>query len=144
MTERDQTALVDLLAALAARGVLGGDDLKGGTEPLLAGLEDFAMDVPAAPRLLGRLLGAAVNGGLLGLDWAAKAVGGVEGGDPRRGFAAALLGAVQQAGGDEQLARLVGEAKLDLPALLACDPEFDLDKRSPEEFLQQSGLGALA
>ena len=144
MTEKEQLALVDLLAALAARGVLGADDLKDGTAALVGGLEDLALDIPAAPRLLGRLLGAAAAGGLLGLDWAAKAVGEVESAEPRRGFAAAMLRAVQEAGGDERLQQLVAEAKLDLPKLLVSDPEFDGEMPSPAEFLQQQGLGVLA
>lgn len=144
LTERDQSALVGLLVSLSQRGVLGGDDLKEGTAALLEGLEDIALDIPAAPRLLGRLLGSAAAGGLLGLDWAAKAVGGVESAEPRRGFVAAALTAVQEVGGEAKLAELAAEAKLDLPALLASDPEFDGPMPSPAEFLQQQGLGALA
>lgn len=144
LTERDQLALVDLLSALAARGVLGGDDLKEGTSALLEGLEDIALDIPAAPRLLGRLLGAAAAGGLLGLDWAAKAVSNVESAEPRRGYVAAALKAVQEAGGDERLQQEVADAKLDLPALLAHDDEFDGPMPTPAEFLQQQGLGVLA
>lgn len=145
MAEKDALALVDLLAALAARGVLGADDLKEGTAALVGGLEDIALDIPAAPRLLGRLLGAAAAGGLLGLDWAAKAVGGVESAEPRRGFVAATLRAVQDAGGDDKLQQLVGEAGLDLPKLLEADPEFDgADVLPPAEFLRQQGLGVLA
>ncbi|KAL4442134.1 hypothetical protein ABPG77_011395, partial [Micractinium sp. CCAP 211/92] len=121
LNERDQLALVDLLSSLAARGVLGGDDLKEGTAALLEGLEDIALDIPSAPRLLGRLLGAAAAGGLLGLDWPAEA------------------------GGDDRLQQLVAESKLDLQQLLASDPEFDpADLPPPAEFLRQQGLGVLA
>jgi translation initiation factor 4G len=144
LSEAEQLSLVDLLAALAARGVLGGDDLKEGTAEVMAGLEDFALDIPAAPRLLGRLLGAAAFGGLLGLDWAAEAVRSCESAEPRRAFVAAALKAVEEAGGDERLLVLVKEAALDLPALLAHDPEFDGDMPAPQEFLRSQGLGVLA
>lgn len=145
LNERDQLALVDLLSSLAARGVLGGDDLKEGTAALLEGLEDIALDIPSAPRLLGRLLGAAAAGGLLGLDWPAARGGAVESAEPRRAFLAAALRAVQEAGGDDRLQQLVAEAKLDLQQLLASDPEFDpADLPPPAEFLRQQGLGVLA
>lgn len=144
MTEREQTSLVDLLATLAARGVLGADDLKEGTAGLMEGLEDFALDIPAAPRLLGRLLGAAAAGGLLGLDWVAGAVAPCESAEPRRAFLAAALKAAQEAGGDERVAALCQEGKLDLQQLLAFDPEFDGDMPPAADFLQQQGLGALA
>lgn len=144
VTERDQNAVVELLAALAARGVLGADDLKEGTAALVEGLEDWALDVPAAPRLLGRLLGSAAASGLLGLDWVAKAVGNVESAEPRRAYVAAALRTVQEAGGDDALRAAVADARLDLPAVLNSDPDFDGPQPPVDEFLRQQGLGAVA
>lgn len=145
MTERDQNAVVELLCALASRGVLGADDLKEGTLALVEGLEDWALDVPAAPRLLGRLLGSAAAGGLLGLDWVTKAVDNVESAEPRRAYVAAALRTVQEAGGDDALRAAVADARLDLPALLYVDEELDgPDMPSAADFLQQQGLGAVA
>ena len=143
VTERDQNTVVELLAALAARGVLGADDLKEGTAALLEGLEDWALDVPAAPRLLGRLLGSAAASGLLGLDWVAKAVSKVESAEPRRAYVAAALRTVQEAGGDDALRAAVADARLDLPDVLKAD-EFDGPLPPVDEFLQQQGLGAVA
>ncbi|KAI3428363.1 hypothetical protein D9Q98_006743 [Chlorella vulgaris] len=144
MTEKEQLSLVDLLAALAARGVLAADDLKQGTAALLEQLEDLALDIPSAPRLLGRLLGAAAAGGLLGLDWVAGAASGCESAEPRRAYVAAVLKAVAEAGGEEQLVAACGEAKLDLASLLAFDAEFDGDLEAPADFLRAQGLPAIA
>ncbi|PRW56412.1 eukaryotic initiation factor [Chlorella sorokiniana] len=145
VTERDQSAVVELLSALAARGVLGADDLKEGTAVLVEGLEDWALDVPAAPKLLGRLLGSAAASGLLGLDWVTKAAKHVESAEPRRAYVAAALHAVHEAGGDDALRAAVADARLDLPALLQSDPEFnDPDMPPADEFLRQQGLGAVA
>lgn len=54
-----------------------------------------SLDTPSAPRLLGRLLGSAAAGGLLGLDVVVKAAQPVESAEPRRNFVAAALLAVQ-------------------------------------------------
>lgn len=144
VTERDQGAVVELLSGLAARGVLGADDLKEGTAPLVEGLEDWALDVPAAPRLLGRLLGTAAASGLLDLGWVTKAVDNVESGEPRRAYIAEVLRALQAAGGDDGLRAAVAEARLDLPALLHSDEDFDGPQPPADEYLRQQGLGAVA
>jgi translation initiation factor 4G len=144
VSEKDSLALVDLLSALAARGVLSGSDLKEGTAALLEALEDFALDIPAAPRLLGRLLGAAAAGGLLDLAWVAGAVAACESAEPRRGFLAAALKAAAEAAGDERLVALVKGAGLDLPKLLASEDEFDGPLPAPADFLREQGLGVLA
>ena len=59
-------------------------------------------------------------------------------------FVAAALKAVAEARGEERLVELAREAKLDLPQLLAFDPEFDGDMPPPADFLKQQGLAVLA
>lgn len=135
---------MDLIAALAQRGVISADDLKDGVSALTEQLEDVALDIPAAPRLLGRLLGSAAAAGLLGLDVVAQQAGVVESAEPRRNFVAAALQAVQQGGGNEQLRALVAEGGLSLHDLLASDPSFDGDLPPPAAFLKSVGLGSLA
>ena len=120
---------------------------RAGIEGLLeqSPLDDMALDIPTAPRLLGRLVGAAAGGNLLGLDFAGSVAAAVESAEPRRAFLAAAFKGVQEAGGDERLQQLVGEGKLDLPKLLAADPEFDpADLPAPADFLRQQGLAVLA
>jgi hypothetical protein len=141
--DKEQLSLVDLIAALSARGIFTGEDLRDGVGALTAGLDDIALDVPSAPRLLGRLLGSAVAGGLLGLNEVASQVKSVESAEPRRMFVAAALHAVKENAGEDALKEYCEEAKIDMNALLAADPEFDPPELPDVPiFLKAEGLEA--
>lgn len=143
VNEKEQLVLVDLIAALAQRGVVPADDLREGVSILTEQLADIALDIPSAPRLLGRLLGAAAASGLLGLDVVAAQATPVESAEPRRVFVAAALAAVQQGGGDAKLKALVADGGMKLEHLIAHDPEFDGDLPTAADFLRCQGLGFL-
>ena len=102
-----------------------------------------SLDYPSAPKLLGRLLGAAVASGHLGLEEVVRQAGPVESAEPRRTFVAAALEAVQEAGGDDALRAAAAAAKLDASKLLASDPEFDGDLPDVATFLKGRGLEAV-
>ncbi|GAB4821712.1 hypothetical protein N2152v2_008758 [Parachlorella kessleri] len=140
---KQQLAVADLLAALAARGVLSADDLREGCGPLLEALEDISLDTPSAPRLLGRLLGSAAASGMLGLDFVVKTAQGVESAEPRRNFVAAALLAVKESGGEEKLVSLAKEGGFSAD-LLKHEAEFDGEMPEPAEFLKDQGLEAVA
>lgn len=139
----EQTLIIDLLSALASRGVLNGEDVRDGVGALTETLEDIALDIPSAPRLLGHLLGSVAAGGLVSLGEVGRQASSIESAEPRRAFVAAALKAVQETSGSAKLTQLCKDSALDGNALLAADPEFDPDLPDVATFLKQQGLQAV-
>jgi hypothetical protein len=143
LDEAEQTALADLVVELAAAQALADKDVRDAVGAFVAELGDIALDVPAAPRVLGRVLGCAAAAGLLGLDVLAAQAGCVEDAEPRRALVAAALHAARDAGGEDKLAELARAAELDLTKLLTHDPEFEAHLPSAAAFAEAQGLSAL-
>jgi len=140
--ERDQGAVLGLLAALAAAGLVGPAQLAAGLGAYAENLEDVALDYPAAPGLLGRFAGAALATGALELPALAAMLAGVESARPRRELIAVALNAVKAAKGDAGLAAVC--KGFSAAAVLAVDADIDGDEEPPAAaFLKQHGLSAV-
>ena len=108
------------------------------------------LDVPKAPELLGRFVGAAAaacsssgGGGSFSLAALGELLEGAEGAEAKRGFGAAAFKAyAAAAGGQDKLAEAVKAAGLKGDALFAAD-EFDGDLPSVADWLKAEGFESL-
>ena len=106
-------------------------------------LEDISLDVPAAPRVLGRVVGLGAGQGLFELSEAGNQAKEVEGAEPRRNFVAAALLGYKEVKGEEDMVGAVKKSGVDVAALLAKDDEFESHLPSVAEFAKESGLGSV-
>ncbi|KIZ04763.1 Eukaryotic initiation factor iso-4F subunit p82-34 [Monoraphidium neglectum] len=141
--EKQQAALAGLVVRLAAEGVVKGAELLKGLAHYTEGLEDLSLDIPKAPELLGRVVGAAAAKGALALSELPQLLSKCEGAEPKRKLAgAAFRAAAAEGGGDAKLAQLCAAAGIRAGEFLKAD-EFDGDLPSVEDWLKSEGLSAV-
>jgi len=140
-TEKATGLLTKLLVACVKEcGVVSGA-VQGDLDQQIEALEDIAIDVPMAPKLLGGMLAQLVIEGALDVTALGSSICKVdEGGMPtRRDFAVATLKELK-AKGKMPLAKYVEQSGFDVKAALTGDEKMD----GPlGEFLEKSGLKEL-
>ena len=136
----DRDAIMELIVDLCKSQVYTGEDIQEAVDGYAAQLEDLALDVPAAPRVLGGVLGMCVAAELMDLNAVKDRVEGVESAEPRRAFVASALHAVKEAKGSDQLRAAVKASGVDVLALFENDPEFEPHLPSAQKFAEEEGL----
>ena len=139
----EQAKICGLIVELVANKVVTVDDVLATTETQAKSLDDTMLDVPAAPKILGYIIGGALAKGLLqaAVLGALASPDAIEGAEARRGLLAAALNQVKAAHGEQAMVEAV--AGLDIAALMAKDEEFEGHLESTEDFLSSSGLAAM-
>lgn len=144
LNEIEQSAIVGLIITLAAaESAVTPADVRAAVEEFCGPLEDISLDIPSAPRVLGRILGLMASRDLMGLDVVAAQAGNIEGAEPRRGFVAAALLAVKGAAGEPRMLELVKDGQVDVPKLFEHDAEFEGHLSGAQEFAKEQGLSAV-
>ncbi|BDA41688.1 Eukaryotic translation initiation factor isoform 4G-1 [Coccomyxa sp. Obi] len=141
---KEQEMLTDLLVSLLRRNAYSLDDFITGVKLKTDTLEDLALDVPKAPKLLGSLVGLAIAEGAVPAGKLVEVYEKVEDTETRRrGVAEALL-YVKRKVGEAKLGQLCKEGEFHTEKFLAADPEFDAPETSDvAAFLKQEGLSAV-
>jgi len=144
LNEIEQSAIVGLIITLAAaESAVTPADVRAAVEEFCGPLEDISLDIPSAPRVLGRILGLMASRDLMGLDVVAAQAGNIEGAEPRRGFVAAALLAVKGAAGEPRMLELVKDGQVDVPKLFEHDAKFEGHLSGAQEFAKEQGLSAV-
>jgi translation initiation factor 4G len=143
MVEAEQIAIADVIVELAVREAIEAKEIRKAVEDFTSELEDIALDVPAAPKILGRVMGCAAARGLLGLDIASAQAMTVEAAEPRRAFVVGALNAFKELNGEEKLKSAVKESELDVAQLLEHDPEFEAHLDNTKKFAEDNQLAGL-
>lgn len=143
LDKAEQSAIVGLIVELAARGTLPSDDVGKGVQMFTLELGDIAMDVPAAPRILGGILGSMAGKDLLGLDVLAAQAAPIEDTEPRRALVAAALLAVKDVAGEDGMTAKVKEAGVDVAKLFEADEEYESHLPSGKAFAAEQGLSGV-
>lgn len=136
----DRDAIMGLIVSLCKKEVYSGKDIREAVDGYAAQLEDLALDVPAAPRVLGGVLGMSVAAGLMDLNGVKEPVEGVESAEPRRAFVASALHAVKEAQGVDGLKAAVKASGINVLLLFENDPEFEDHLPSARKFAEEEGL----
>lgn len=141
LRDKDEAALLQLLVNLVKQQAVQVAEFTAGLKNFTATLEDFTMDIPKAPGVLGRAVGMAAAEGLVPLTVLSELLEGTEGAEGKRKLAAAAFKAVSAAGGEGKLKELA--AGVPVADLLKAD-EFDGDLPSVADWAKKEGLaGAL-
>jgi translation initiation factor 4G len=140
MVEAEQNAIADVVVELAVRDAIVGKDIRDAVGDFTSELEDISLDIPAAPKVLGRVMGCAAARGLLGLDIAAAQAGTVESAEPRRAFIASILHAFKELNGEEKLISAIKEHDVDVAQLLEHDTEFEGHLENARKFAEDNEL----
>jgi translation initiation factor 4G len=140
LNAEEQNAITRLIIDLAAGGTLAAGDVRSAIDDMVPELEDLALDVPTAPRVLGLVLGGCAEKGVFGLDVMAAQVGTVEGAEPRRALVAAALLAIKESAGAERMAELVKAGEVDVQKLLQHDAGFEGHLPDASEFAKEQGI----
>ena len=140
-TEKARDLVAKLLAACVARCGVAAAAVSADLEEQIEALEDIAIDVPMAPKLLGVMLAQLIIEGALEATALATATLKIdEGATPtRREFAAAVLKELKK-NGKSGLAEVVAKSGLDVVAALTGDEKFDGPLGA---FLEKNGLAEL-
>ena len=88
----------ELLAACNARGGFSTSTIEAAVGDVVAMMDDIAIDVPMAPKLMAKVVAAVVNANAVALDFITAAGGCVEDVSYRREFAGACLVELKSAG----------------------------------------------
>jgi len=94
-TPKAASAVGKLLAALHNRGGFATAVVEQAVGDVVAALDDVAIDVPMAPKLMAAVVAAVVASGAVALDFITAAGSGVEDVQFRRAFAGACLNALR-------------------------------------------------
>jgi translation initiation factor 4G len=143
LLETERNYIVDVVLALVARGAVAPNELRSAVEECTAELEDLALDVPAAPRVLGKVMGLAAVHGLLGLDVVAGHAGAVESAEPRRAYVAEALQTVKAVKGEDGLVEAVKSSGINVEKLLESDPEFEAHLPAADAYAAEMGLSSV-
>ncbi len=136
----EQAKICSLIVELVAHNVIAISDVLSTVETQTKALDDTMLDVPAAPKILGDILGAALakdmlQAAVLGTLSSPEAI---EGAEARRGLLAAALQQVKAARGEQEMKDAV--AGLDILALMAKDDEVEGYLPDTATFLAEQGL----
>lgn len=142
MVEAEQIAIADVIVTLAVREAIAAKDIRDAVEGFTSELEDVSLDIPAAPKILGRVMGCAAAHGLLGLDIAAAQAATVEAAEPRRAFIASALNSFKELNGEEKLTSAIKEHGVDVAQLLEHDTEFEGHLDDARKFAEDNQLTA--
>lgn len=139
----EQAKICSLITELVAHKVIAINEVLSTVETQTQSLDDTMLDVPAAPKILGDILGAALakdmmQGAVLGALASPEAI---EGAEARRGLLAAALLQVKAARGEQEMKNAV--AGLDILALMAKDDEIEGYLPDTATFLAEQGLDGL-
>jgi translation initiation factor 4G len=139
----EQAKICSLVVELVAHKVIAISDVLSTVETQTKSLDDTMLDVPAAPKILGDILGAALakdmlEAAVLGMLAAPEAI---EGAEARRGLLAAALQQVKAARGEQEMKDAI--AGLDIVGLMAKDDEIEGYLPSTAEFLAEQALDFL-
>mmetsp|Transcript_38153 Transcript_38153/g.113037 ORF Transcript_38153/g.113037 Transcript_38153/m.113037 type:complete len:152 (-) Transcript_38153:1086-1541(-) len=110
LKDKECAALEALLLAMVAAAAVSPADVTAAIRTYTSMLEDLALDVPKAPRLLGGVLGAVVSAGALDVGVLPTLLEGDSGVEPKRDFAAAALRRFVASGGGAAACRAACEA----------------------------------
>jgi len=140
MVEAEQIAIADVIVELGVREAIVGEDIRVAVGDFMSVLEDISLDIPAAPKVLGRVIGCAAARGLLGLDIAAAQAATVEAAEPRRAFIASTLNAFKELSGEEKLISAIKEHNVDVAQLLEHDAEYEGHLDNARKFAEDNQL----
>ncbi|EIE25379.1 hypothetical protein COCSUDRAFT_46693 [Coccomyxa subellipsoidea C-169] len=141
---KEHEMLTDLLVSLLRRNAYSLEDFVTGVKLKTDLLEDLALDVPKAPKLLGSLVGLAVAEGAVPAGKLVELYEKVEDTETRRRGVAEALRYVKGKVGEAKLGQLCTEGGLQVEKFLAADVEFDgPDFQDVAAFLKQEGLSAV-
>lgn len=139
----EQLKICDVIVELVGNGVITAEEAMSAVKCHTENLEDTVLDVPAAPKVLGHIIGVSVAKGVSGINALDEQAQAVEGAEPRRGLVAATLQAVKENLGEEKMVAIVKSSNMDLRALLDRDPEIESYLPGLEEFAATVGLQAV-
>ena len=126
----------ELLAACNARGGFSTSTIEAAVGDVVAMMDDIAIDVPMAPKLMAKVVAAVVNANAVALDFITAAGGCVEDVSYRREFAGACLVELKSAGYPG-----LKPGALNLGEFAAGEPGVD---ETVAEWLSKLSLGELA
>uniref|UniRef100_A0A061S3S1 Translation initiation factor eIF-4F n=1 Tax=Tetraselmis sp. GSL018 TaxID=582737 RepID=A0A061S3S1_9CHLO len=119
--EKEHAALIDLLVNLSKRNACTKDDLMQGLRTQTDQLDDLRIDVPLAPKLLGRFLAEAMAMGVFGMDALRDACNGEATGESKQALTAETFKALKARGEDP--AKLAADAGVRCGEFLEPEPE---------------------
>lgn len=140
LKDKEAVALEELLMHLHIAGVLSAADVEAGLRTFAGQLEDLALDVPKAPKLLGGALGAAVLNGVLPIDAMPRLLDGESAIEPKREFAAEAFKRVAAGEDAAKLRARCEDAGVAAAAFLTADELDGPDVPSVEDWLKSEGL----
>lgn len=143
MKESEQNAIIEVIVEMASQGPLSGDDIATAVSVDAEQLEDISLDIPAAPKVLGRLLGLSSVKGILKVGLVGALAGNVESAEPRRAFVSSCLSAIKEEKGEETLVGMVRDSGMDVGKLFEHDAEFENHLVNGETFAHEQGLLAV-
>jgi translation initiation factor 4G len=143
MVDAEQVAIADVIVELAVREAISGADIRNAVEGFTSELEDISLDVPAAPKILGRVMGCSAARGLLELEIASAQAEAVEAAEPRRAFIASALNAFKELNGEDKLKAAVTESGMSVAQLLEHDAEFEGHLDDARKFAADNHLASL-
>ncbi|KAG1679450.1 hypothetical protein FOA52_007742 [Chlamydomonas sp. UWO 241] len=138
--DKEAPALEGLLVAMHAGEVVSPSDVEIALRTYCGQLEDLALDVPKAPKLLGSAFGAAVVGGALGLDAMQRLLEGDSGVESKREFAAEAFKKVLASAGADGLKAQCAAAGVAAGAYLAADELDGPECLAVDAWLSAAGL----
>lgn len=139
----EQNAIAGLIVDLTSRGCFNSEDVSAATEEFIPDLEDISLDVPAAPRVLGLIIGGCADKGVFGLDILANKLPNIEGAEPRRNVLISALKNIKDVSGEDKMVALAKQGGLDVLKLCEHDVEFEPHLSDAKSFIQEEGLAAL-
>lgn len=139
----EQDHICDLVVELIAKGVFSADDLMAAVGEHAAILEDLMLDIPAAPKVLGRMMGLAISKHLCNVADVDKQASSIEAAEPRRGLIAAALVTIKDAMGENEMVDMVKKSGMDVQKQFERDEEIESYLPTLKEFAKDQGLEAL-
>lgn len=139
--EKEGALLIDLLCSLGKSGVIQWESLKEPVLEYMEQMDDLAMDVPMAPKLLGQLCATIIieSSGKVTLAYAQECCEKIEDMFTRRDVAGPIFTHLKAKG---PFMKLMMDSKIDVKTFLT-----DLDAPNPEDdlvkWLQGKGLGSM-
>ena len=140
LVDAEQVAIGSLIVDLAVRKAISGKDIRFAVDEFTCVLADLSLDVPAAPKILGRVMGLSAAEGLLPLDVTSAMLGVVEDTEPRRAFIVATLLAFQESKGDDAVIAALQAVEMNVLDILEHDTEFEAHLQPAKTFAEEQGI----
>jgi len=139
-TEKAAGLVSKLLLHLAAEGGYSQEAVAEGLKEHTGALDDLAIDIPMAPKLLASIAGALLAAAAVPASFLADGCEGQEDAMYKREYVVAAIKALQADAKAPPVKKLLQDGGVVLTELLAGDPEFD---EPADKFLKGKGLGDL-